>query len=170
MTVVRFNYRDAKGEVTERELVQWSENSIYLQGRSPSDTFPKTYRKDRIIEFLIGADLLLHDAAPPAPEVRPKPNAIEAPAVALKDYVPAPAVLSQNQILFTGFAASLRTVLEEKASAYGLKVMKSAGKTLTLLCYGENAGPTKVAKAQEAGAFIIDVEQFHQLIATGEIS
>ena len=74
-----------------------------------------------------------------------------------------------NQILFTGFAATHRAELEQKALDFGLKVMSTPGKTLTFLCYGDNAGPTKVAKALEAGAFIIDSEQFLSLITTGEM-
>jgi NAD-dependent DNA ligase len=173
MEVIKFTYKDAKGNVTSRELVQWSENSLYLQGRSSSDTFPKTYRKDRIVEVLLGAELLLNDAAPPAPKLKPKPAPIGF-TIAMSAAVastPRPKTPSGgiNQILFTGFAAAFRAQLEQQAQDFGLKVMKSPGKSLTFLCYGENAGPTKVAKAQDAGAFIIDSEQFLNLIETGEL-
>lgn len=171
MTTIKFSYRDSKGDLSQRELIQWSENSIYIQGRSAADTFPKTFRKDRIVEVYFGAELLLNEAAPPAPTLRPKQNPAAVAASASNSQNPKPKEPRGgiNQILFTGFAAAHRAELEQKATDSGLKVMSTAGKTLTFLCYGDNAGPTKVAKAQEAGAFIIDAEQFLNLIMTGEM-
>lgn len=171
MSSIKFSYRDAKGNVSYRELIQWSENSAYIQGRSACDSFPKTFRKDRIVEVLAGAELLLNDAAAPAPRLQPKPmpsvlTKLEAASRHPQPKTPPDGI---NQILFTGFAAIHRTELERKALDFGLRVMRTPGKTLTFLCYGDNAGPSKVAKAQEAGAFIIDAEQFLNLIATGEM-
>lgn len=171
MSTLKFSYRDAKGDLSQRELIQWSENSVYIQGRSASDTFPKTYRKDRIIEVLLGAELLLNEAAPPSPSLQHnrKQPALVASEAASRTPHPKMSPSRINQILFTGFAAAQRAELEQKAVEYGLKVMSTAGKTVTFLCYGENAGPTKVSKALEAGAFIINSEQFLNLITTGEI-
>lgn len=165
MTAIRFRYRDAKGDVTERELIQWTENTGYIQGRAQGDTFPKTFRKDRIVEFTQGEDLLLNGAAPPAP--KPRPAEIAA-AAALSN--PAKTTFDgQNKILFTGFSAAYRVELEQLAERFGMNVIKTPSKSLTFLCYGENAGPTKVSKAQEAGAFIIDSDQFLHLVQTGEL-
>lgn len=171
MTTIKFSYKDAKDNVSERELIQWSENSVYIQGRSASDSFPKTFRKDRIVEILFGAELLLHDAAPLAPrlEPKPKPSALASLEASFSTPQPKTPPGGTNQILFTGFAAVHRAELEQKALDFGLKVMSTPGKTLTFLCYGDNAGPTKVAKALEAGAFIINSEQFLSLITTGEM-
>lgn len=171
MTTIKFSYRDARGDVSQRELIQWSENSAYIQGRSAGDSFPKTFRKDRIVEVLLGAELLLNDAAPLAPALQPKvkPSAFAATEAASSRPQPKTPPGGINQILFTGFAAAHRAELEQKALDVGLKVMSTPGKTLTFLCYGDNAGPTKVAKAQEAGSFIIDAEQFLSMIATGEM-
>lgn len=171
MTTIRFRYRDAQGNESERNLLQWSETTMHLQGRTESDTFPKTYRKDRILEVLEGSELLLNDAAPPSPKAPPKPSAFDMAAAAAvmttgqQRQVPG----GKNQILFTGFAAAQRADLEQQAAEYGMSVMKTAGKSLTFLCYGYNAGPAKVIKAQEAGAFIIDSEQFAHLLETGEL-
>ncbi|QTD31146.1 BRCT domain-containing protein [Pseudomonas fluorescens] len=171
MSTIKFSYRDAKGDMSQRELVQWSENSIYIQGRSASDKFPKTFRKDRIVEVLLGAELLLNEAAPPAPRLQQKSKSPAFTASETASRVPAPKTPPGgiNQILFTGFSAAHRAELEQKALDHGLKVMSTAGKTLTFLVYGDNAGPTKVAKALEAGAFIIDPEQFLTMITTGEM-
>lgn len=171
MITIKFSYRDAKGDVSQRELIQWSENSAYIQGRSAGDSFPKTFRKDPIVEILLGAELLLNDAAPPAPTLLPKPRPATVAVSAAASHHPQPKTPPGgiNQVLFTGFAAAHRTELEQKAMDSGLKVMSTPGKSLTFLCYGDNAGPTKVAKAQEAGAFIIDAEQFLSMITTGEM-
>lgn len=171
MTTIKFSYRDARGDVSQRELIQWSENLTYIQGRSAGDSFPKTFRKDRIVEILFGAELLLNDAAPPAPTLLPKPRPADVAVSVAASHHPQPKAPpgGVNQILFTGFAAAHRAELEQKALKSGLKVMSTPGKTLTFLCYGDNAGPTKVAKAQEAGAFIIDAEQFLSLVTTDEM-
>lgn len=171
MATIKFSYRDAKGDLSQRELIQWSESSLYIQGRSAADSFPKTFRKDRIVEVHFGAELLLNDAAPPAPTLlpKPRPSAVAESSAASHHPQPKTPPGGINQILFTGFAAAHRAELERKAIDSGLKVMSTPGKSLTFLCYGDNAGPTKVAKAQEAGAFIIDAEQFLSLIATGEM-
>lgn len=171
MTTIKFSYRDARGDVSQRELIQWSENSAYIQGRSAGDSFPKTFRKDRIVEILFGAEMLLNDAAPLAPAIHPKvrPSDFAASEAVSRRPQPKTPPGGINQILFTGFAAAHRAELEQKALDSGLKVMSTPGKKLTFLCYGENAGPTKVAKAQEAGSFIIDAEQFLSMITTGEM-
>lgn len=171
MATIKFSYRDAKGDLSQRELIQWSENSVYIQGRSASDSFPKTFRKDRIVEVLFGEELLLNDAAPPARRLplKPKPSVLAASEAASNRPPPKTPPGGINQILFTGFAAAHRAELEQKALGFGLKVMSTPSKTLTFLCYGDNAGPSKVAKALEAGAFIIDSEQFLNLIKTGEM-
>ncbi len=152
MPQLRFIYRDAQGQISERTLTRWIENSRYLQGRNEVDTLPKTYRKDCIVEFLAGAELLLNEAAPPAPEPKPKAAPDDRP-----------------QILFTGFKSARREDLERTAAAQGLRVMKTAGKALAFLCIGEKAGPTKVEKAREAGAFILDELQLHALFESGEL-
>jgi len=168
MSNISFTYKDAKGAVSSRELIQWRETQTYLQGRSDADTFPKTYRKDRIVAFISGAELLLGDAAPPAPTVSVQTSLAD-PAVPAAGGQPRMPVDDVHQILFTGFAAGQRAELERQAEAHGMRVMRTAGKSLTFLCYGYNAGPSKVVKAQQAGAFIIDDEQFLRLIGTGEM-
>lgn len=169
MKILRFLYRDAKGDETERELIQWSETSLYIQGRSTQDTFPKTFKKDRIIEFLSGTEHLLNEAAPPPPLPKVTPDQLARAAALAERKIPILPSGGQNQILFTGFSAASRADLEAKAVQFGLKVMKTPGKHLTFLCYGENAGPSKVEKALDAGSFIIDADEFLSLITTGEI-
>ena len=169
MNVLSFTYTDAKGQISHRELIQWKETSLYLQGRAAVDTFPKTYRKDRIVAFLAGEELLLGDAAPAAPTTALRASPLEFSALATAFGQPTVLPSGIHQILFTGFAAAHRAELERQAEESGMKVMKTAGKRLTFLCYGDNAGPSKVLKAQEAGAFIIDSSEFCRLLTTGEM-
>lgn len=152
MQPIKFSYRDADGRESVRTLTHWSENTRYLQGRGEGDTLPRTFRKDRVVEYLEGADQLLFDKAPPAPEPAPK----AAPDL-------------RAQILFTGFKAAERAELEAFAEKSGFRVMKTAGKSLALLCIGSNAGPTKVEAARAAGAFILTDEHLKHLVQTGEL-
>ena len=147
-----FMYRDAEGIISERRLETWGENSRYLQGYCRLSNAPRTYRKDRIIEFSQGEDLLLGDKAPLAPE-------------------PAPRSIADNrpQIVFTGFKPVDRTELEKLATDNGLRVVKSATQKLAFLCGGYNAGPVKIKKAHEAGAFILTADEFVSMLETGEV-
>lgn len=152
MRSLRFIYTNAKGEVAEWVLTHWTENTRYLQGRTEGESFPRTFRKDRVQEYLEGAEQLLMDAAPPAP-------------------VPAPKAQPDNrpQILFTGFKAADRARLEGLAIDHGFRVMKVASKALAVLCIGYNAGPAKVEAARGAGAFIIGEGQLDHFLLTGEV-
>lgn len=152
MQPLRFIYQDAEGKVREWCLPRWSENTRYIQGRAEHENFPRTFRKDRVQQYLVGDDQLLLDAAPPAPEPAPKAPADTRP-----------------QILFTGFKAEDRARLEQQSAAHGFRVMKNAGKALAVLCIGYNAGPTKVEAAREAGAFIVTEAQLDHLLQTGEV-
>lgn len=152
MLPLRFIYQDAKGEVRQWCLIRWTENSRYLQGRTESDSLPRTFRKDRVLDYLEGNDQLLFDLALPAPEPTPRAEPDSRP-----------------QILFTGFKAGERQSLECKAADHGFRVMKTPGRALAVLCIGYNAGPKKVEAAREAGAFIVTEEQFEHLLITGEV-
>lgn len=148
-----FLYRNAAGIESEKTLEIWREDSRYLQGYCSLSNMPKTYRKDRVVSFLQGEDLLLGDKAPPAPE-------------------PAPKLVSDDrpQVLFTGFKAAARNELEQIAADHGLRVVKTSTKNLSFLCAGSNAGPVKIKKAYEAGAFILTSEELTNMLETGEVA
>ncbi|TBU78182.1 BRCT domain-containing protein [Phytopseudomonas daroniae] len=152
MLPIEFRYKDAKGNEAIWTLTRWTENSRYIQGRSETDTLPRTFRKDRVLEYIEGADQLLFDLAPPAPEPAPRAELDKRP-----------------QILFTGFKAAQRALLEQTAAEHGFRVMKTAGKALAVLCIGDNAGPTKVESARASGSFIMSEVELQQLIKTGEL-
>lgn len=150
-----FIYRNAAGEVSERRLETWNENSVYLQGYCRLSGMPKTYRKDRVIEYLEGEDLLLGDKAPFVPE--PDSSAARSPTD------------TRPQILFTGFKAADREALELFAEESGLRVVKTATKKLSFLCAGDSAGPVKTKKAHEAKAFILTRSELEAMLETGEV-
>jgi NAD-dependent DNA ligase len=152
VTILRFIYCDAEGVVSERALTRWRENSLYIQGRSESDSLPRTFRKSRVQKYLQGAELLQFDLAPPAPEPKPRATADD-----------------RAQVLFTGFKSAARDYLEDRAEQHGFRVMKTPGKSLAVLCIGPNAGPSKVEKAREAGAFIVTEQELEHLLQTGEV-
>lgn len=152
MEPLRFIYRDAHGVVAEWHLTRWKENTRYIQGRNEQDTLPRTFRKDRVIEYLEGAEQLLGDLAPPAPEPAPR-NPTD----------------TRPQILFSGFRQADRDRLEKLAEDKGMRVVKSATKQLAVFCGGYNAGTSKIEDARERGAFILTEEQLLHLIETGEV-
>lgn len=151
--LLSFSYRDSKGQVSERQLTRWKENSVHIQGHSDGDTFYRTFRKDRVIEYFSGSEYLRFDKAPPAP--------------VLVSIAPADV---RGEILFTGFLAADRLKLEALAEKQGLCVVKTPTKALTFLCVGKNAGWTKVRAASEKGAFILNETQLMEVFETGEIS
>lgn len=149
---LRFIYRHNDGLESERALIKRNEDSHYINGRSADNSLPKTYRKDRIVEFLQGEELLLGDAAPPAPEPAPRAPSDQRP-----------------QIPFTGFPKAEKAELEELAAARGLWVMSKAGRNLAFICCDPTAGPVKIRKAHDAGASIMHSATFRHFLATGEI-
>ena len=150
--ILRFIYTKASGETAEWTLTRWKENKVYIQGRTTTDTLPRTFRKDRVQKYLEGADQLLFDQAPPAPAPAPRASADDRP-----------------RILFTGFKAADRQRLEAWAEGQGLRVMRSKSPLLSFLCIGANAGPSKVEAAREAGAFIVTEEELVWILETGEL-
>lgn len=151
MTILRFVYRNSRGEVSCRELIQWKESGYYIMAFAEADEGMRTFRKDRVIEYLNDSHSLLEtpfEAKPPKFEkqadVRP-------------------------EICFTGFAAMTRAGLESLADRAGLKVCKSVTLGLVYLCTGSNAGALKVEKARSQRVYVLDETQFYALLETGEI-
>jgi len=75
-----------------------------------------------------------------------------------------------TEVCFTGFRDEERATLEAEALAVGVVVKTSVTKTLAVLVTGETPGPSKVEKARNQGAAILNAEEFRQMLATGEVS
>lgn len=151
-----FEYTDSKGRKTTRTLKSWVERGNYLQGFCLLSDGIRTFSKERI-------ENAQERGAPGDKESdsRPRYFKYEKARVVVKD--------TRAEIVFTGFAKEARAELEAAAENAGLKVVKSSTKKLSYLVGGENAGPAKIVKAHEAGAFILSADEFYSLIATGEL-
>ena len=74
------------------------------------------------------------------------------------------------QVCFTGFSTPEKNELMDLAREHKLAVAMSVTKDLAFLCTGENAGPTKLAKATRQGVTLLTRAQFEHLLATGEVA
>jgi NAD-dependent DNA ligase len=83
---------------------------------------------------------------------------------------PEPKLLaSRPQICFTGFRAAEKAGLAREAEASGLQVVDSVTQSLTYLCFGANAGPSKLQKARQQAVVVLDHASFLHLLDTGEL-
>ncbi len=74
-----------------------------------------------------------------------------------------------QEICFTGFSTTERKQLENEAGEAHLEVVKSVTKSLRYLVTGPNAGPVKLEKAKQQEVVLMNVEQFHNMLETGEL-
>ncbi|WP_159686424.1 BRCT domain-containing protein [Flavobacterium sp. 9R] len=73
------------------------------------------------------------------------------------------------EICFTGFSPKDKSELTKIAEHNNFRIAKSITINLNFLCFGENAGPSKMKKAQEQNVILLNAEEFRNLIETGEI-
>ncbi|WP_432340256.1 hypothetical protein [Yersinia enterocolitica] len=155
--VVTFVYVNTKKIVRVQSINDISENDTYLQGVSlleDEEGKLKTFRKDRIYKFV---------------------NSIEEGLAAIDKGITDGDFYFKHQkkeifdVCFTGFKKDRKSELEVLASNNNMLVRKTASKGLKLLCYGYNAGPTKLSLARKAGAIILDENEFINFIESGEI-
>lgn len=159
MSTLEFLYTNAAGETKLRRLEAWSEEGHYVVGHDVLADGPvRTFRKDRIVEYLGGCEKILVTpfAGPPPKLVR---EAAGGGGSAPKPELP--------QILFTGFPAKTRAEFEAASAAAGLEVVKSVTQRLTFLCAGPNAGPTKLAKARIQGVYIVTDNDLPAFLESG---
>jgi len=76
---------------------------------------------------------------------------------------------SKVEVCFTGFSPSDKKELIQIAEDNDIHVAKSVTKGLMFLCCGENAGPSKMSKAEKQGVKLIDKDEFYKILETGEI-
>lgn len=154
MEKISFLYKKADGEEKDVSVINWKESGRYILGVCADSHKPKTYRKDRVVQYHDGAELLMVEpfSGPP-------------PIVTHKSVKTS----SDTEILFTGFPSVQRAVLENKADEAGMVVVKSVTKNLSYLCGGPTAGPAKLDKARSMGVWILNQPTFLLLIETGEL-
>jgi|24BtaG_2_1085350.scaffolds.fasta_scaffold03185_4 NAD-dependent DNA ligase len=155
MSVLAFDYEDAKGNVSTREVSQWSDDGWLLTGICSSDNRRKTFRRDRIQVVHEGGESL-------------KP--ISMPQHLVDRAITASKKRSDSlEILFTGFAKTRRAELETAAAESGMRVCKTVTVGLSFVCGGPTAGPTKLRNAQAKGVPVLDEADFLKLLETGEM-
>ena len=156
-----FIYRDAKGNITFREVTNVSESEIYIQAICLTAEELRTFRKDRILERVAGSvnveERLQHyrDTIPP-PNPESHSNWKRNTTGAL-------------EVCFTGFKAQDKEDLIRLAEAHGMIVRSNVTSQLNILCGGYNAGPTKTERARHQGVMVLSEHQFRGLLKTGEV-
>lgn len=73
------------------------------------------------------------------------------------------------EICFTGFTPPEKDNLIKVAEKNNFHIAKSVTVSLNFLCCGDNAGPSKIKKAHEQNAILLNADEFYNLIETGEI-
>lgn len=156
----QFIYQDARGNVTAREVENTSESGEYLQGICSRANSLRTFRLDRILEYVNSSNieerLAFHlEHCPP-----PRPKGISTKRNNAK---------GKPEICFTGFKSEDKKLLEELAEQSGMFIRTSVTASLDFLCCGYNAGPKKIEKARHQRVVALNESQFKELLETGEI-
>lgn len=73
------------------------------------------------------------------------------------------------KVCFTGFSKADKAVLTELAESAGMKVVTGVSASLDFLCCGDNAGWSKMKKANELGVPLVRDVQIRLLVETGEL-
>lgn len=151
---LRFVYRDADGNESTRELTNFKMSAGKVRGICLDRNAIRTFRLERIVEFLEGEEQLYATKA--TPRSRPEmPDAVRS---------------GNPEITFSGFDAKTRASLEKTAQAHGFVVRKSVTKNLDYFVAGQRRSGAKLAEAEEKpGCSVIDKEGFLWLVATGEV-
>ena len=156
-TVLLFEYRDVDGVVTDRRVADFAAGALHFAGTDLDAGGPRTFRRDRVVAWTGGSEALL--AAAPA---------LTPFTLGARDHH-APG--RPPDILFTGFAAADRLVLEIAARGAGLVVRGSVTEGLSYLCAGVNAGPAKISRARAVGAIVLERGGFEDyVVAAGRLA
>ncbi|MGL6543382.1 BRCT domain-containing protein [Aeromonas caviae] len=73
------------------------------------------------------------------------------------------------KVCFTGFTKADKAGLTELAESAGMKVVTGVSASLDFLCCGDNAGWSKMKKANELGVPLVRDVQIRLLVETGEL-
>lgn len=150
-----FIYQDAKGNISKRNIFSVSDSEEYIQGVCRSSGGIKTFRKDRVLEY-IADPAIINDRIEHYHEISPPPKKPRRS-------------LSLPDICFTGFKKVEKESLIELARKNSLNVRSSVTKNLSFLCCGYNAGQKKIEAARKQGVLVFSEYQFRTMLETGEL-
>jgi hypothetical protein len=157
MGIQHFIYVDAKGEMSARTVDVSSINEEYLEGFCLVRNAFRTFRRDRILEFVVNPEKiherLLHHSSQIASTSRGR----------------RPRADDRVEICMDGFSARDKQRFESLASNAGMTVVGSITKRLRFLCVGPRPSSAKINLARQQRAIILTENQFHRLLETGEI-
>lgn len=162
-----FVYVDSRGDISSRAVVRVSESDGYIQGICLMSNAFRTFRKDRVLEYVEAVDQLQDRLEYwQSPE---NAEAVDQAAVRGGHGVGTPHAKRGIEICFTGFKAADKERLTKSAQIAGMIVRTSVATALDFLCCGYNAGPKKIEKARHQGVVTLSEDQFLTLVETGEI-
>lgn len=155
-----FIYKDARGYITARMVTNISETERYIQGICLKAEALRTFRKDRILEYvddpqIINEKLEYHLANNPNPISFPNSHHGN--------------IHGSPEICFTGFKKADKDELIKIAESAGMFIRSSVTKKLEFLCCGYNAGPKKIEKSRHQGVVVLSESQLKTMLETGEI-
>ena len=163
-SIFRCLYQNAKGEVSIQELanaaLNESNSRSYVQGWSIKHERPITLITERVLQTF--------DTEEEAYQTFEAGNYEESSRISL----PNPNRLSSPDtmdICFTGFDKKDKDDLVALAEANNMIVRKSVTRHLNILCFGKNAGPSKLAQANSQGVIVLTRIQLEKLLDTGEL-
>lgn len=165
---IEFDYRDASDNASHRRVEVHSIDDEYFEGFCHKAMATRTFVIGRVRGKVLDRDT--GELLPPkkwASGVRNDPRnsgVVESRGWKSPDDIEEEERERPIEILFTGFSKERCAELEEQAAIFDLVVRKNVTKGLKYLCAGPNAGPAKLAKADEAGVEIIDESEFVQLL------
>lgn len=157
MAVISFVYQDAKGIIKTWTLDVWRERGEYINSYDAENKHPLTFRIDRILQWVSGAELLEN------PHQEKGTSGKKDLKIAYKNKGPA--------IAFTGFNADEKESLYKVAEENRFHVVKDSRRTkqLSFLVCSDNPGQKAIEHAEALGAFVITKDEFFHLCETGEI-
>lgn len=152
-----FIYSDAHGNISAREVSNISESDEYIQALCHSSQALRTFRKDRILEYILDRNEIetklkyhIANSPPPTNTIKRNPE-------------------NKLEVCFTGFKKADKERLNSLAKSWDLYVRPSVTSKLAILCCGYNAGPTKMEKARHQGVMVLSECQFDLFLKTGEV-
>lgn len=170
---IQFWYTDFEGNLTHRTVDVKKLDSEYLEAYCHDREDMRTFRVERIDdeiidlstgEILTKTDWLANHSIYEVIKYRNKKSDFDFDDEDDFDNE----YTIDEEICFTGFKKADRERLETIAAENGFSVKKSVTKNLSYLVYGSNAGPAKLAQAEEVAACIIDEATFLEIVGENE--